>query len=319
MESIEKRSIRRTDFELPGQNGIYHGKVRDVYAINDLLVMVASDRISAFDYILPRPIPYKGQVLNQLAAHFLENTRDICPNWLLATPDPNVAIGYRCEPYRVEMVVRGYLTGHAWRTYKSGKRTLCGVDLPDGMKEHDKFPYPIITPATKADEGHDEDISREEILGRGIIGEEEYHLMEKYTLALFERGTQMAAERGLILVDTKYEFGRRDGQVYLIDEIHTPDSSRYFYLEGYEERQQNGEPQKQLSKEFVREWLMAHGFQGHENDIMPVMPDVFVESVSERYIELYEQLTGRRFEKASSSDINSRIEGRILGFLKSFE
>jgi phosphoribosylaminoimidazole-succinocarboxamide synthase len=317
MEPIEKNSIRRTDFNLPGQNGVYHGKVRDVYSINDFLVMVASDRISAFDYILPRPIPYKGQVLNQLAAFFLESTRDICPNWLIATPDPNVAIGYRCDPFRVEMVVRGYLTGHAWRTYKSGKRELCGVQLPEGMKEHDKFPHPIITPATKAEEGHDEDISREDIISKGIVGESDYLLMEEYTYALFDRGTKMAAERGLILVDTKYEFGMKDGTVHLIDEIHTPDSSRYFYLDGYKEKQEKGEPQKQLSKEFVREWLMSHGFQGHEGDIMPVMPDIFVEAVSERYIALFEQLTGKKFERATTVDINSRIEKNILSFLGS--
>ena len=316
MESIEKRSIRRTDFNFPGQQGVYHGKVRDVYSINDLLVMVASDRISAFDYILPRPIPYKGQVLNQIAAHFLENTRDICPNWLIATPDPNVAIGHRCDPFRVEMVVRGYLTGHAWRTYKSGLRVLCGIALPEGMKEHDPFPHPIITPATKADEGHDEDISREEIIRQKIVSEADYLLMERYTLALFERGTQMAAKQGLILVDTKYEFGKKDGVIYLIDEIHTPDSSRYFYLDGYEERQAKGEVQKQLSKEFVREWLMAHGFQGHEGDIMPMMPDVFVESVSERYIELYELITGRNFERVDSTDIAKRIEENIKHWLK---
>lgn len=318
MESIEKRSIRQTNFNFPGQEGVYHGKVRDVYSIGELLVMVASDRISAFDYILPRPIPYKGQVLNQLAAHFLENTRDICPNWLLATPDPNVAIGYRCDPYRVEMVVRGYLTGHAWRTYKSGLRELCGVALPEGMKEHDRFPHPIITPATKADEGHDEDISKADIIAKGIVSKEDYELMEKYTLALFERGTKMAAERGLILVDTKYEFGKRNGEIYLIDEIHTPDSSRYFYLDGYEERQAKGEPQKQLSKEFVREWLMAHGFQGHEGDIMPVMPDVFVESVMERYIELYELLTGLSFDRTESVDILKRIETNVTHFIQNY-
>ncbi len=314
MSSIEKRSVKRTDFNFPGQQGVYHGKVRDVYSIGDLLVMVASDRISAFDYILPRPIPYKGQVLNQIAAHFLNNTRDICPNWLIATPDPNVAIGHRCDPFRVEMVVRGYLTGHAWRTYKSGLRVLCGVTLPEDMKEHDRFPHPIITPATKADEGHDEDISREDIIAKGIVSEADYLLMEKYTLGLFERGTKMAAERGLILVDTKYEFGKKDGIIHLIDEIHTPDSSRYFYLDGYEERQAKGEPQKQLSKEFVREWLMAHGFQGHDGDIMPEMPDVFVESVSERYIELYDLLTGSQFERADASNIAQRIEENVLHF-----
>lgn len=315
MVSIEKRCVSRTDFQFPGQTKVYHGKVRDVYSIGDLLVMVASDRISAFDYILPRPIPYKGQVLNQIAAHFLEATRDICPNWLIATPDPNVAIGHRCEPFRVEMVVRGYLTGHAWRTYKSGKRELCGVPLPEGMKEHDRFPYPIITPATKAEEGHDEDISREDIISRGIISTEDYALLEKYTLALFERGTQMAAERGLILVDTKYEFGKKDGTIYLIDEVHTPDSSRYFYLEGYEERQAQGLGQKQLSKEFVREWLMAHGFQGRHEDIMPSMPDVFVEEVSERYIELYELLTGKPFDRIDTEGISERIERNVRAFL----
>jgi phosphoribosylaminoimidazole-succinocarboxamide synthase len=319
MESIEKRSIRRTEFNFPGQEGVYHGKVRDVYSIGNLLVMVASDRISAFDFILPRPIPYKGQVLNQIAAYFLENTRDICPNWLIATPDPNVAIGHRCDPFRVEMVVRGYLTGHAWRTYKSGERVLCGVQLPEGMKEHDRFPHPIITPATKADEGHDEDISREDIIAKGIVSASDYALMEEYSLALFERGTKMAAERGLILVDTKYEFGEKDDIIHLIDEIHTPDSSRYFYLEGYEDRQSKGESQKQLSKEFVREWLMAHGFQGHDGDIMPMMPDVFVESVSERYIELYELLTGRKFDRSESTEIAERIEGNILSFLGQYK
>lgn len=315
MHSIENRSIRRTDFDFPGQKSVYHGKVRDVYAVGDLLIMVASDRISAFDHILPRPIPFKGQVLNQIAAHFLENTRDICPNWLIATPDPNVAVGLRCDPFRVEMVVRAYLTGHSWRTYKSGLRVLCGVTLPEGMKEHDRFPHPIITPATKADEGHDEDISREDIIAKGIVSEEDYSLMEKYSLELFARGTQMAAERGLILVDTKYEFGKKDGVITLIDEIHTPDSSRYFYLEGYEERQANGEIQKQLSKEFVREWLMDHGFQGHDGDIMPMMPDVFVESVSDRYIELFELLTGKPFERADVEGIAKRIEQNVIEFL----
>jgi phosphoribosylaminoimidazole-succinocarboxamide synthase len=315
MVSIEKRSVAGTDFHLPGQTGVYKGKVRDVYSIGDLLVMVASDRISAFDYILPRPIPYKGQVLNQIAAHFLRSTQDICPNWLTATPDPNVAVGHRCEPYRIEMVVRAYLTGHSWRTYKSGKRELCGVALPEGMKEHDRFPAPIITPATKADEGHDEDISREDIIAKNIVPEAEYAILEKYALALFQRGTEMAAEQGLILVDTKYEFGKKDGVIYLIDEIHTPDSSRYFYLDGYEERQAKGEQQKQLSKEFVREWLMAHGFQGRDEDLMPVMPDVFVEQVSERYIELYEKLTGQDFERIDTTDIVARIERNILKYL----
>lgn len=316
MQTIEKRSVSRTDFQFPGQSGVYHGKVRDVYAIGDLLVMVATDRISAFDHILPRPIPYKGQVLNQIAAHFLEATRDICPNWLVAVPDPSVAVGRRCEPFRVEMVVRAYLTGHSWRVYKAGGRLLCGVALPDGMQEHDRFPHPIITPATKAEEGHDEDISREDIIARGIVSEADYRQMETYTLALFQRGTEMAAERGLILVDTKYEFGKADGEIYLIDEIHTPDSSRYFYLDGYEERQAQGLGQKQLSKEFVREWLMAHGFQGHEGEIMPEMPDAFVEQVSERYIELFETITGRQFERADTSSLLQRIEQNVKNYLE---
>lgn len=319
MVSIEKRSIVRTEYSFPNQTHVYHGKVRDVYTIGELLVMVASDRISAFDHILPRPVPYKGQVLNQIAAHFLSATRDICPNWLIATPDPNVSVGYRCEPFRVEMVVRGYLTGHAWRTYKSGSRELCGLPLPQGMKEHDRFPSPIITPATKAEEGHDEDISGEDIVKQGIVGAADYALLEKYSLALFERGTQMAADQGLILVDTKYEFGKKDDVIYLIDEIHTPDSSRYFYLEGYAERQAKGLGQKQLSKEFVREWLMDHGFQGRHDDIMPSMPDVFVEEVSERYIGLYETLTGKPFDKAETQGIEERIERNVLGFLENWK
>lgn len=310
------RAITETHFQLPGQTAFYRGKVRDVYHLGDRLVMVASDRISAFDHILPRAIPFKGQVLNQLAAHFLRATADICPNWLEATPDPNVAVGKACEPYRLEMVIRGYLTGHAWRVYKSGRRELCGVPLPEGMKEHDRFPEPIITPATKAEEGHDEDISRAEILTQGIVSEAEYVQLEKYTRALFQRGTEMAAAQGLILVDTKYEFGKRDGQIYLIDEIHTPDSSRYFYLEGYEERQAKGEPQKQLSKEFVREWLMDHGFQGLEDQLMPAMPDSFVEEVSERYIELYEKVTGKDFERADTGRLAERIEGSIRAYLR---
>ena len=310
------RAITETHFQLPGQTAFYRGKVRDVYHLGDRLVMVASDRISAFDHILPRAIPFKGQVLNQLAAHFLRATADICPNWLEATPDPNVAVGKACEPYRLEMVIRGYLTGHAWRVYKSGRRELCGVPLPEGMKEHDRFPEPIITPATKAEEGHDEDISRAEILTQGIVSEAEYVQLEKYTRALFQRGTEMAAAQGLILVDTKYEFGKRDGQIYLIDEIHTPDSSRYFYLEGYEERQAKGEPQKQLSKEFVREWLMDHGFQGLEDQLMPAMPDSFVEEVSERYIELYEKVTGKDFERAETGRLAERIEGSIRAYLR---
>lgn len=315
MISIEQRSISRTDFNFPGQTKVYHGKVRDVYTIDDLLIMVATDRISAFDHILPRPIPCKGQVLNQIAAHFLQATRDICPNWLLDTPDPNVAAGYQCEPFRIEMVVRGYLTGHAWRTWQSGQRELCGVPLPENMREHDRFPQPIITPATKAESGHDEDISREEIIARGIVGEEDYALLEKYTLALFERGTRMAAERGLILVDTKYEFGLHNGEICLIDEIHTPDSSRYFYLDGYEERQAAGLPQKHLSKEFVREWLISQGFQGREGDLMPQMPDEFVEQITARYIELFELLTGKPFQRMDEQDIPGRIERNVLDFL----
>lgn len=313
----EQHAIAETNFQLPGQTNFYRGKVRDVYSLeDDLLVMVASDRISAFDHILPRPIPYKGQVLNQIATHFLQATADIVPNWLQTVPDPNVSIGYACAPIKIEMVIRGYLTGHAWRVYRSGERTLCGVFLPEGMKENDAFPAPIITPATKAEEGHDEDISREEILRQGIVPEDIYLQLEQYTRALFQRGTEMAAERGLILVDTKYEFGMRKGKVYLIDEIHTPDSSRYFYAEGYEERQQAGERQKQLSKEFVREWLMAHGFQGQEGQMMPVMPDGFVWEVSDRYIELFEKITGQTFEKADTSSIQERILGNIQAALR---
>ena len=314
--SIEKNSVIQTNFQFENQTAFYKGKVRDVYTIGDKLVMVASDRISAFDHVLPRPIPFKGQVLNQIATYFLNATSDIVPNWLLATPDPNVAVGLNCEPFRIEMVIRGYLTGHAWRTYQSGKRVLCGVSLPEGLKENDPFPEPIITPATKADEGHDEDISRENILKQGIIAEEDYILLEKYTKALFRRGTKMAAERGLILVDTKYEFGKKDGKIYLIDEIHTPDSSRYFYAEGYKERQKRGERQKQLSKEFVREWLMANGFQGLEGQLMPEMPDAFVEEISSRYIELYEKITGQPFQKANTGNILQRIENNVKNYLK---
>jgi len=309
-------AIIKTDFNFPGQKKVYKGKVRDVYTLEDgILVMVASDRISAFDHILPKGIPHKGQVLNQVATMFLEATRDIVPNWLIGTPDPSVAIGYACEPVRVEMVIRGYLAGHAAREYKSGKRILCGVSLPEGMKENDKFPTPIITPATKADEGHDEDISREDILSKGIVPEDIYLKMEKYTRDLFQRGTEMAAERGLILVDTKYEFGIRNGEVILIDEIHTPDSSRYFYSEGYQERQDNNEPQKQLSKEFVRQWLIENNFQGLEGQIMPVMPDDFVQTVTDRYIELYERITGKNFIKADTSDIENRIRKNVETFL----
>lgn len=295
--------IASTNFILPGATAVYHGKVRDVYTIRDkYMVMVASDRISAFDVILPRPIPYKGQVLNQIAAYFLEATHDIAPNWLLSTPDPRVAIGLKCEPVKVEMVIRGYLSGHAWREYKSGKRMICGVPMPDGMKENDKFPEPIITPTTKAAEGHDEDISREEILKQGLVSESDYVQMEKYTRALFARGTEMAAQRGLILVDTKYEFGLYNGQVMLMDEIHTPDSSRYFYLEGYAERQARGEHQKQLSKEFVREWLIENGFMGKEGQTVPVMSDAWVQTISARYIELYEKVTGRQFLPVDHSE-----------------
>lgn len=312
-----EKAIVKTDFNFPGQQKVYKGKVRDVYTLeNDLLVMVASDRISAFDHILPKGIPHKGQVLNQVATLFLEATRDIVPNWLIATPDPSVAIGYACEPIRVEMVIRGYLAGHAAREYKAGKRLLCGVELPEGMKENDRFPEPIITPATKADEGHDEDISREDIIAKNIVPEAIYTQLEKYTRALFQRGTEMAAKQGLILVDTKYEFGIRNGEVILIDEIHTPDSSRYFYADGYEERQEKGEPQKQLSKEFVRQWLIEHNFQGLDGQQMPVMSDEFVETITERYIELYERITGKKFQKADTDNIEERIYTNVLNFLE---
>lgn len=305
-------ALKETHFHLPGQTAFYRGKVRDVYFLNNRLVMVASDRISAFDHILPRPIPHKGAVLNQLAAHFLNATRDICPNWLEATPDPNVAIGLLCEPVRVEMVIRGYLAGHAARTYAAGLRTLCGVTLPEGMRENDRFPEPIITPTTKAEEGHDEDISKMELLERELVTSEIYEQMEQYTRALFQRGSEMAAQRGLILVDTKYEFGIHNGKVVLMDEIHTPDSSRYFYADGYEERQRTGERQRQLSKEFVREWLMANGFQGKKGQSMPIMPDQFVEEVSNRYIELYELVTGMPFVRENDTDMLERIEKNIL-------
>ena len=311
-----QEAIAGTQFQLPGQTSFYKGKVRDVYTVGDKLVMVASDRISAFDHVLPRPIPYKGQVLNQVATYFLEVTKDIVPNWLLEVPDPNVAVGIACDPFKVEMVIRGYLVGHAWREYKAGKRVLCGVEMPDGMKENDAFPSPIITPATKAEEGHDEDISREEIIAQGIVSEADYLQLEQFTYALYQRGSEMAQKQGLILVDTKYEFGKKDGQIYLIDEIHTPDSSRYFYLDGYHERQERGERQKQLSKEFVREWLMAHGFQGKEGQLMPIMPDPLVEQVTERYIELYERVTGQPFQKANTENIKERIEANILQALR---
>jgi phosphoribosylaminoimidazole-succinocarboxamide synthase len=312
------KAITSSHFQFPGQVSVYNGKVRDVYTLeNGLLVMVASDRISAFDHVLPKGIPFKGQVLNQVATMFLDATKDIVPNWLIATPDPSVAVGYACEPVRVEMVIRGYLSGHAAREYKLGKRILCGVTMPDGMIENDKFPEPIITPATKAEEGHDEDISREDILAKGIVPEHIYLQMEKYTRALFQRGTEMAEKRGLILVDTKYEFGIRNGEVILIDEIHTPDSSRYFYAEGYEQRQKNGEPQKQLSKEFVRQWLIENGFQGLEGQQMPFMPDEFVNTITDRYIELYERITGKIFEKSDTTDIQARIQKNVDAYLMS--
>ncbi|MFY7888089.1 MAG: phosphoribosylaminoimidazolesuccinocarboxamide synthase [Spirosomataceae bacterium] len=307
--------IKNTQFNFPNQTNFYKGKVRDVYSFENLLVMVASDRISAFDVVLPRAIPYKGQVLNQIAAHFLNATKDVVPNWLVAVPDPNVSVGLKCETYPVEMVVRGYLAGHAWRTYKAGGRLLCGVTLPEGLKENDKLPQPIITPTTKAHEGHDEDISREEILKQGLVAEEEYVELEKYTLALFASGTEMAAQQGLILVDTKYEFGKINGQITLIDEIHTPDSSRYFYAEGYAERQAAGEPQKQLSKEFVREWLIANGFQGKDGQEVPEMSDEWVIQISERYIELFEKVTGMSFVKEESNDILARVENNVIKFL----
>ncbi len=309
-------ALKGTAFELAGQNSLYTGKVRDVYNIkDDYLVMVVSDRISAFDVVLPRGIPYKGQVLNQIAAKFLDATSDIVPNWKISSPDPNVTVGLMADPFKVEMVIRGYVTGHAWREYRDGKRILCGIPMAEGLKEHDRFPEPIITPTTKADEGHDEDISREEIMASGLVSEEDYLMLEEYTRALFQRGTEMAAKMGLILVDTKYEFGKKDGKIVLIDEIHTPDSSRYFYAEGYEERQATGEQQKQLSKEFVRQWLIANGFQGKEGQTVPDMPDAFVKEVSERYIELYESITGEKFVKADTNRIEERILKNINEFI----
>ncbi|WP_162055695.1 phosphoribosylaminoimidazolesuccinocarboxamide synthase [Pontibacter pamirensis] len=304
-------AIKETNFSFAGQTGFYRGKVRDVYYFNDQLAIVATDRISAFDVVLPRAIPYKGQVLNQIASLNLKATSDIVPNWVVSTPDPNVTIGYMCEPFKVEMVIRGYLAGHAWREYKAGKRIVCGVALPEGLRENDKLPEPIITPTTKADEGHDEDISREEILTQTLVLEQDYLILEQYTRALFARGTELAKQQGLILVDTKYEFGKYNGEVYLIDEIHTPDSSRYFYSEGYEERQKQGEPQRQLSKEFVRQWLIQNGFQGKEGQTVPEMTDEVVQGISERYIELYEVFTGHKFEKNSYKDVLSRIEQHI--------
>ena len=312
-------TITTTNFDFPNQKSVYHGKVREVYNINDeLLVMVATDRLSAFDVVLPKGIPYKGQILNQIATKFMELTEDIVPNWLISTPDPSVAVGHLCTPFKVEMVIRGYVSGHAAREYALGKRQICGVTMADGLKENDKFPEPIITPTTKADNGeHDEDISREAILEKGIVTEEDYLILEKYTRALFQRGTEIAASRGLILVDTKYEFGKtKDGVIVLIDEIHTPDSSRYFYSEGYQERQDNGEEQKQLSKEFVRRWLIENGFQGKEEQQIPEMDEAYITSVSERYIELYEKILGEKFVKADISDIDSRIEKNVLSYLK---
>ncbi|MEI8046842.1 MAG: phosphoribosylaminoimidazolesuccinocarboxamide synthase [Bacteroidota bacterium] len=314
-----QNAITSTNFTFPGLKNLYVGKVRDVYNIDDeLLIMVASDRISAFDVVLPRAIPFKGQVLNQIAAKFLDATSDIVPNWKIATPDPMVTVGRVCEPFKVEMVIRGYLSGHAWREYKAGKRSICGVTMPEGMKENDMFPNPIITPTTKASVGHDEDISKEEILIQGLVGKEDYEMLETYTKAIFERGTQIASGMGLILVDTKYEFGKSNDEIFLIDEIHTPDSSRYFYKEGYEERQSKNEAQKQLSKEFVREWLMDHGFQGKEDQQVPVMDDAFVNLVSERYIELFENITGEKFERADVSDVPSRVENNIKKFLEAY-
>lgn len=313
------KTITSTNFHFPGQKSVYHGKVREVYTLaNDTLLMVATDRLSAFDVVMPKGIPYKGQILNQIATKMMKDTEDVVPNWLTAVPDPNVAIGEACEPFKVEMVIRGYMSGHAARTYKTGERMLCGIKMPEGMKENDKFPEPIITPATKAEMGdHDEDISREDIIRKGIVSESDYLQLEDYTRKLFQRGSEIASKRGLILVDTKYEFGKtKDGKIVLIDEIHTPDSSRYFYAEGYSERQEKGESQKQLSKEFVRQWLIQNGFQGLEGQEVPFMSDDYIESVSERYIELYENITGEAFVKADVSDIQNRIEKNVLAYLK---
>ncbi len=308
-------ALFQTDFQFPGQVGFYRGKVRDVYTVNDRLIMIASDRISAFDHVLPRPIPHKGQVLNQTAVHFLEATRDIVPNWLEASPDPNVSIGAQCDPFKIEMVIRGYLAGHAWREYKAGKRSICGVPMPEGMREGDRFPSPLVTPATKAEQGHDEDISKEEILSRNLATADQWDELEHYTRSLFARGTDMARKQGLLLVDTKYEFGLRDGTIHLIDEIHTPDSSRYYYADGYQERQEAGTRQKQLSKEFVREWLMENGFQGKEGQKMPAMPDSFAQKVSMRYIELYETVTGKSFEQpGAQNNITDRIHQNISNY-----
>ncbi|HIS33815.1 MAG TPA: phosphoribosylaminoimidazolesuccinocarboxamide synthase [Candidatus Avirikenella pullistercoris] len=312
-----EKALTKTNFHFDGQTSLYEGKVRDVYNIkNEYLVMVVSDRISAFDVVLPKGIPYKGQVLNQIASKFLDATLDICPNWKIACPDPMVTVGHRCEPFAVEMIVRAYLTGSSWRDYKAGAREICGVPIPDGMREHQRFEKPIITPTTKAEQGeHDANISKEEIIKKGLVSKEDYEILEKYALELFARGTEMAAKQGLILVDTKYEFGKKDGKIYLIDEIHTPDSSRYFYADGYQERFEKGEPQRQLSKEFVREWLMENGFQGKAGQQVPEMTDEFVQSVSDRYIELYEKITGEKFVKETSSDIMERIEGNVKNML----
>lgn len=316
---IESSTITSTQFEWLGQQGVYHGKVRDVYDMGELLIMVATDRISAFDHILKRPIPYKGQVLNQIASYFLEATKDVVPNWMQAVPDPNVTVGIKADAFPVEMVIRGYLSGHAWRTYKSGERIICGVKMPEGLKENDRFPEPIITPTTKASEGHDMDISKEEILAQGIVPESDWNVLEKYTHLLFQKGTEMAAERGLVLVDTKYEFGKKDGRIILIDEIHTPDSSRYFYTDGYEDRQNQGLSQPQLSKEFVREWLIAHGFQGQEGQHMPIMDDAFIMEVSNRYIQLYELITGQKFEKAEVNQMEKRIFNNVELYLNTLK
>ena len=311
------KALTHTEFKFPSLKSVYHGKVRDVYDIDDdLMVMVATDRISAFDVVLPKGIPFKGQVLNQIAAKFLDASADVVPNWKLAVPDPMVTVGLKCEGFRVEMIIRGYLTGSAWREYKAGNRTLCGITLPDGMRENEKFPTPIITPTTKADEGHDENISKEEIISQGLVSAEDYAQIEQYTYALFDIGSKIAAEKGLIVVDTKYEFGKRDGKVYLIDEVHTPDSSRYFYADGYEERFEKGEPQRQLSKEFVRQWLIEHDFMNQPGQTVPEMSDEFVASVSDRYIELYEHIVGEKFEKAEGADIASRIEKNVINCLQ---
>ncbi len=311
-----KEALIKTDYQFPKQKGVYHGKVRDVYFLEDeLMLMVATDRISAFDVVLPAGIPYKGQVLNEIAAYYLDATSDIVPNWKIACPDPMVTVGHLCEPFKVEMVIRGYITGSAWRAYQKGERTLCGLTLPDGMKENQRFDSPIITPTTKADEGHDENISREEIIAQGLVSAEDYKQLEDYTYALFERGTAMAKEKGLILVDTKYEFGKKDGKIYLIDEIHTPDSSRYFYADGYEQCMKDGSSPKQLSKEFVRKWLIDNGFEGKEGQQVPAMDEAYIDSVSERYIELYEKIVGKPFERAELSKLSDRIETKVLEYL----